>query len=147
MCGKVASNAGIPVNTDLRRFILPSILGGAAIGLVVLGIGGRIMMRIIAHWEGRVPALTPSGTFTVVMMGTIAGIAGGLIHGLLRRFVSKAPIRIAAFLVVCILFTLRGVNDLLLRPRLLFVAIVLIYCVTLELVTRRDWRNRDPIAA
>jgi hypothetical protein len=51
------------------RSLLHSVLAGAATGFVVLGIGGRTMMRIIAHWEGRVPVLTLSGAFTVVMIG------------------------------------------------------------------------------
>ena len=36
-----------------------SALAGVAIGFVILGIGGRVIMRVIAHWEGRVPAFTP----------------------------------------------------------------------------------------
>lgn len=51
-------------------------------------------MRIIAHWEGRVPAFTPSGTFTVVMMGALAGLGGGVAHGLRSGlFRPRAPLR------------------------------------------------------
>jgi hypothetical protein len=121
------------VNT-LARTILRSALTGAAIGLVVLGIGGRFIMRIIAHWEGRVPVLTPSGTFTVVMMGTLAGLAAGVIDGLLRRFVARTPIRVMLFAVICAAFTYYAVNELLLRPRLTFVALSLAYVAVLELV-------------
>jgi hypothetical protein len=119
------------------RSLVPSVLAGALTGLVVLGVGGRMMMRIIAHWEGRVPVLTPSGTFTVVMMGTIAGTAAGVIHGLLRRFVKNPSLRILAFLTICVLFTLYGVSGLLPRPRLLFVAITLVFAVLVEILTRR----------
>ncbi|HLE55492.1 MAG TPA: hypothetical protein VJB15_00270, partial [Rhodothermia bacterium] len=76
------------MNTIVRS-VLRSAIAGAAIGFVVLGIGGRIIMRIIAHWEGRVPVLTPSGTLKVVMMGALAGLTGGVIHGLLRQFVPR----------------------------------------------------------
>lgn len=117
------------------RLVLRSALAGAAIGLVVLGIGGRIIMRIIAHWEGRVPAFTPSGTFTVVMMGALAGLAAGVVHGLLRRFVARAPIRLLVFTVFCVAFTYHGVNALLPRPRLLFVALTLVYVAALEVVS------------
>lgn len=122
---------------NFLRSLLPSVLAGAATGFVVLGIGGRTMMRIIAHWEGRVPVLTLSGAFTVVMMGTVAGIAAGLIHGLLRRFISQEPLRIAAFFAICVLFTLYGVKETLPRPKLLFVGITLVYCLVLELIMRR----------
>jgi len=118
------------------RSLLPSTLAGALVGFVVLGIGGRVMMRIIAHWEGRVPVLT-SGTVTVLLMGTIAGIAAGIVHGLLLRFITPALVRVAAFLVFCVLFTLYGVHDLLLRPKLLFIAIAVVYAILVEIVTKR----------
>ena len=38
--------------------ILRSALIGAAIGLPILGVGGRGIMRIVAHMEGRVPGPT-----------------------------------------------------------------------------------------
>ena len=119
------------------RSLLPSVVVGTIVGLVVLGIGGRLMMRVIAHWEGRVPILTPSGTFTIVMMGTIAGAAAGIIHGILQRSITRVPTRIAAFLAFCVLFTLYGVKELLPRPKLLFIAITLVYVMLVETITRQ----------
>lgn len=126
----------MPVNT-IARSVLRSALTGAAIGFVVLGIGGRIIMRIIAHWEGRVPAFTLSGTFTVVMMGALAGLAGGVVHGLLRRFIARTPIRVLVFAVICVAVTYRAVNALLPRPQLTFVALTLIYVTVLELISSK----------
>ncbi|HUQ19074.1 MAG TPA: hypothetical protein VM099_05625 [Gemmatimonadaceae bacterium] len=123
----------------MRRFlrsIAPSVIIGALVGFVVLGIGGRIMMRIIAHWEGRVPVLT-SGTVTVLLMGTLAGAFAGLAHGLLRRFVRNKAIRVGAFFVFCTLFTIRGVHGLLIRPQLLFITLTLVYCIAVEIVMLR----------
>src|SRR4026209_1371528 len=108
------------------RSLLPSVLAGALVGFVVLGIGGRVMMRIIAHWEGRVPVLT-SGTLEVLLVGTLAGAAAGIVHGLLRRFVASSPSRMAAFLAFCVLFTIYGVHNVLLRPMLLFGAVPAAY--------------------
>jgi len=124
------------VNT-VARSILRSALSGTAIGLVVLGIGGRMIMRIIAHWEGRVPVLTPSGTFTVVMMGTLAGLAGGVVHGLIRRFITRTPVRVVSFVVICVAFTYYAVNELLPRPRLTFVALTLAYVAVLEVISSK----------
>ena len=118
----------------VARSISRSALTGAAIGLVVLGIGGRFIMRIIAHWEGRVPVMTPSGTFTVVMMGALAGLAGGVVHGVIRQFISRTPIRVLLFVGICVAFTYYAVNALLPRPRLLFVALTLAYAAVVELV-------------
>ena len=114
-----------------------SALLGAAVGFVILGIGGRILMRMIAHWEGRVPAFTPSGTFTVVMMGALAGVSAGVVHGLLRRFVTQTVIRVALFVAVCVAFTWHGANALLPRPRLSFVALTLAYVLVLELISSK----------
>ena len=114
-----------------------SAVAGTAIGLVVLGVGGRVIMRIIAHLEGRVPVLTPSGTFNVVMLGAVAGLAGGVVHGLLRRFVTRTTIRVALFVVFCVAFTWHGANELLPRPRLMFVAMTLAYAVILELISSK----------
>jgi hypothetical protein len=125
------------------RSLVPSVLAGAVVGFIVLGIGGRVMMRIIAHWEGRVPVLT-SGTLTVLMMGTIAGVAAGIIHGVLLRFIVRTPIRVAAFVAICVLFTLRGVSGLLPRPKLLFIGITLVYAIAVELVTQRRMRKPLP---
>jgi hypothetical protein len=111
-------------------------LRGALVGLPILGIGGRIMMRIIAHWEGRTPVLTPEGTFTIVAMGTLLGALGGIVHALLTRFVRNQPLRLALFGLISVLFTLRAVNELLLRPRLLFLALMLVYAIVLEMLTR-----------
>ncbi len=56
---------------DLRSWLIR----GALIGLVVLGIGGRLLMRVIAHMEGRVPVFTTQGSLTVVFAGTVAGVS------------------------------------------------------------------------
>ena len=104
---------------------------------MILGIGGRVIMRIIAHWEGRVPVLTPSGTFTVVMMGALAGLAAGVVHGLLRRFVTRTAIRVALFVAFCVAFTWHGANALLPKPRLIFVALTLAYVAVFELVSSK----------
>ena len=115
------------------RSILPSVGVGAVAGLIVLGVGGRIMMRVVAHWEGRQPVLSAGGTFTVVMMGMVAGAAAGIVYGVLRRFVKNYPLQLGMFFTFCVLFTLRGVNELLGRPKLLFVGITLIYCTIVAL--------------
>lgn len=93
------------------------------------------MMRIIAHWEARTPVLT-SGTVTVIAMGTIAGAIGGIIHAVLVRLVRSRLIRLALLEIIGILFTLYAVRDLLIRPKLLFVAIMVVYVIVLEAVTR-----------
>ena len=130
---------------NLFRPVARSALMGAAIGFPILAVGGRILMRVIAHWEGRQPVLTFGGTLTVLFAGTMAGLAGGIIHGLLRRFVHHLVLRNAVFAIVCVLFTWRAVNLLLPRPRLMFVALTIVYVIALELATGRE-STVEPIA-
>lgn len=128
--------------------VLRSALIGAAIGLPILGVGGRGLMRIIAHMEGRVPVLTPGGTFTVVFAGTMFGLTAGAVHGIMRRYIHNILLRNVFFVLVCIGFTWRAVNALLPRPRLMFVALTLVYAVVLEVVTSRQEKttNYSPFA-
>jgi hypothetical protein len=118
--------------------ILRSALTGAAIGLPILGAGGRGIMRIIAHWEGRVPVFTLGGTVTVIFAGTMFGLAAGAVHGILRRYIYNSYARNILFVLICGAFTWRAVNALLPRPRLMFVALTLVYAVILEIITAKQ---------
>ena len=100
-------------------------------------------MRVIAHMEGRVPVLTLGGTVTVLFAGTMFGLAAGAVHGMMRRFIHNILARNILFVVVAIAFTWRAVNDLLLRPRLMFVALTLVFAILLEYVTYVRETSRD----
>ncbi len=114
------------------------LIRGAFLGLVILGIGGRFLMRVIAHMEGRVPVFTPQGSTTVVFAGTVAGALAGLIYHLLRRFVRKPWVRTAAFITICELISWRGVSGLLPLPKAMFMALALVYLVIIDLLGRRS---------
>jgi len=129
---------------SLFSSVARSALIGAAIGIPLLGVAGRILMRVIAHWEGRVPVLTAGGTFTVIFAGTMFGLTAGTVHGLLMRFVRNGVVRNILFAIIAVLFTWRAVNVLLPRPRLMFVALTLVYAIALELVMNRE-RTVQPI--
>src|SRR5512132_637817 len=103
------------------------LLRGALLGLVILGIGGRLLMRVIAHMEGRVPAFTIQGSTTVVFAGTVAGLLSGLIYHLLRRFVRQAWVRTAAFMAICERVSWRAGHLLLPLPQVMFMTLALVY--------------------
>ncbi|HEX6627570.1 MAG TPA: hypothetical protein VF105_06425 [Gemmatimonadaceae bacterium] len=120
---------------ELRRWLLR----GAAVGLIVLGIGGRLLMRVIAHREHRPEMVfTVPGTLTVLIAGTVAGLAGGLIYYLLRRFVRSGAIRTVLFLIACGLLAWRGVHGLLLAPQLMFMGLALVFIVIIDAMGRRS---------
>ncbi|MFL5487181.1 MAG: hypothetical protein ACJ8AJ_01735 [Gemmatimonadaceae bacterium] len=109
---------------------------GSVAGFIILGVGGRVLMRVIAHMEGRTPVLT-AGSLTVLFAGTLAGASAGLIYYVLRRFVKPPWIRTAAFIVICELITWRGVSGLLLLPQLMFMTLAMIYLVVIDVMGRR----------
>ena len=117
---------------ELRSWLIR----GTLVGLFVLGISGRLLMRVIAHMEGRTPVFTPEGTMTAVFAGAVAGAFSGLIYYVLRRFVRQPWLRTVAFIVVCELITWRGVHGLLPRPQLMFMALALVYLVIIDVMGR-----------
>ncbi len=120
------------------------LIRGTLLGLIILGIGGRLLMRVIAHMEGRVPVFTHQGSITVVFAGTVAGALAGLIYHLLRRFVHKPWIRTGAFIAICELISWRGVSGLLPLPKAMFMTLALVYLVIIDLLGRRSPPSINP---
>lgn len=106
--------------------------------MVILGIGGRLLMRVIAHMEGRGPVFTPEGSIAVVFYGTLAGTFSGLIYYLLRRFVHRQWVRTAAFIAICELVSWRGVSGLLPMPQAMFMTLSLVFLVIVDVLGRRS---------
>ena len=118
------------------------LIRGALLGLLILGIGGRLIMRVIAHMEGRTPVFTPEGSIAVGFYGTVAGALSGLIYCLLRRFVRRPWVRTAAFIAICALISWRGVNGLLPLPQAMFMTLALVFLVIVDLLGRRAGHPR-----
>ena len=114
------------------------LMRGTLLGLVILGVGGRLLMRVIANMEGRAPVFTPEGTVAVVFYGTVAGALSGLIYHLLRRFVHKPWLRTAGFVAICGLISWRGVSGLLPVPKVMFMTLALVFLVIIDLLGRRS---------
>jgi len=120
---------------ELRRWLFR----GALAGFVVLGVGGRLLMRVIAHREHRpVTVFTVPGTLTVLFAGTVAGLAAGLIYYLVRRFVRDSWLRTAVFVIVCGFIAWRGVHGLLMVPQLMFMALAAIFLIIIDVIGRRS---------
>lgn len=114
-----------------------SLIRATLLGLVVLGIGGRVLMRVAAHLEGRAPAFTIDGTVAVIFYGTVAGAFAGIVYYVLARFVASDLGRTAAFLIICGLVSWRGVHGLLPIQQAMFMALALAYLVIVDVVGRR----------
>jgi hypothetical protein len=87
------------------------LLLGAGVGLVVLGVGGRIAMRAIALASHTPSAFSVGGTATVVLLGVASGVGGGLLYALLYRLVPRPRfVRSGLFGITLVLLTLRGLR-------------------------------------
>jgi hypothetical protein len=118
---------------------------GIALGLTILGIGGRIAMRVIAHATYAAPSFSLGGTMTVVFMGAVSGAAGGVIYAVLARVLpDRAVIRGVMFAVVLTLLTLRGTSPSTSLSLSLFVPLALLYGALLDYVHRRRFAASAP---
>lgn len=123
-------------------------LVGIALGLLILGIGGRIAMRVIAHATYAAPSFSFNGTMTVVLMGAVSGAAGGVIYAVLARFLpDRAVIRAALFGVILTLLTLRGTSPSTPLSLSLFLPLALLYGALLDYVHRRRFAPSAPTLA
>lgn len=88
-------------------------------------------MRAIALQLGQVPSLTASGTTTVLLAGTLSGLAGGAIYAVLHRFVRQRVARELLFAAALLFLTLRGLHPVRPLPLALFGACVATWAVLL----------------
>jgi hypothetical protein len=117
---------------------------GAWLGLWLLGVGGRIAMRVVAVALGQAPVLG-AGTLTVVAAGVLAGAAGALLYAVSRAVAARVgrawvrPLRLALFAALLALVTARGLQGSP-GPTWLFWVLVGAYGVALDVALVRRAR-------
>lgn len=124
------------------------LLLGAGVGLIVLGVGGRIAMRAIAVANRASPSFSIGGTATVVFLGVVSGVGGGLLYALLHRFVQRPRlVRTALFTIALVLLTLRGLRPI--QPFALewFMPLALGYGAIVDVAFTRWARRRSAMSA
>lgn len=134
---------------SLRNWISGILIGGGT-GLIVLGIGGRLAMRALALQERPAAAFTLGGTITVILLGAVSGIAGGLGHVVLFRFLPHFHwLRRALFGALLLLIALRGLSGQATTLALmLFVPLVVVYALIVAgLLERRARSSWETVAA
>ena len=121
---------------------------GIALGVLILGIGGRIAMRVIAHATYAAPSFSLGGSLTVVLMGAASGAAGGVIYAVLARFLPDRTVtRAVLFGVTLTLLTLRGTSPSTPLSLGLFLPLALLYGALLDYVHRRRFAPSPPSLA
>ena len=92
---------------------IAGILAGVLLGFVLLGVGGRAGMRIIALVEGRTPAFTLEGTIAVALLGAGAGAIVGALFLLSRvLFPTRRVYRVALFWSIVGVLVYRGLRPI-----------------------------------
>lgn len=70
---------------NAMRKTLVSLVAGIVLGALFIGGGGRVVMRILAHADGRDPGFSAGGTAEILIYGALAGGAGALAYMALRK--------------------------------------------------------------
>jgi hypothetical protein len=125
---------------DFRSTLIRATL----LGFLILGIGSRLLMRVVAMMQGTPPAWTFEGTLTVVFLGTVSGLGAGVIYYLLRRFVDRPWVRTAAFIAICGLISWRGVHGVPPVQQVMFMALAIAYLVLIDILGRLATRASAP---
>ena len=100
---------------------------GSVLGFLILGIGSRLGMRVIAHAQNQPAGFSLGGSMTVVFLGLVTGVAMAAIFLVCRiLFPSRPWLRSAVFWIVCLALTLRGLNPVSVLTASVFIPLVLL---------------------
>jgi hypothetical protein len=132
------------------------IIAGAIFGVVFGGVGGRIVMRLIAVIDestagaktdfATVGEITVGGSFTLLVLSTIAGVIGGVIYVAVRRWLPWSHVARGAFFGLLMTFgpgfiALGEVDLQIFEPALpifaMFVALIVLYGIGVAMLTDR----------
>lgn len=119
------------------RRALATVIYGTVLGTLILGVGGRIAMRVIATSTSGVTGFSFGGTLTVIFLGAASGAAAGGILSAIRAALSRWPAaQTITFWLLLVAITLRGLRPLDTLRVVLFLPLVLLLGILLQVVTR-----------
>jgi hypothetical protein len=128
--------------TPAARAALATLLWGMGLGLLILGVGGRVAMRLVAELTTGVGGFSIGGSFTVVALGLASGGLGAAILLVARRLLrSWPPAPTLLYWSLLLALTLRGLRPLDQLRLGLFLPLVALFGILLQW---RTWRYRRP---
>jgi hypothetical protein len=133
----------------LSHPVARTLVAGVFVGLLVLGVGGRIVMAAITAKAGGTPRYTVEGTLTVVMLGAASGLAGAVLAMISRAVATRLLPRFAwtQYLLLgalLLLVTMRGLRGTAPAGSGYFYLLVAIYGLILAIFIQRRNRSPDP---
>lgn len=127
---------------------MKTLLLGVASGALILGIGGRIAMRGITVMSGGIPGFSWGGTMTVILLGALSGLAGAVVLlGVRAMLPRRAALRGTIYWAFLILVALRGLNPIDPQRLLLFMPLILLYGITLQVLSCKVARVSEPLSS
>jgi hypothetical protein len=119
------------------RRVLTTVIYGAVLGTLILGVGGRLAMRVIATSTSGNTGFSFGGTLTVIFLGAASGAVAGGILSALRAALGRWPAaQTITYWLLLVAITLRGLRPLDTLRVALFLPLVLLLGVLLQVVTR-----------
>lgn len=122
---------------------LATLFWGMVLGAVVLGVGGRIAMRLIGEATTGSSGFTLGGSLTVVFLGLASGLLGGAFLLVARTFFRRwPPLPTLVYWFLLLAITLRGLRPVDAQRLLYFLPVIGLFGFLLQW---RTWRYRQPV--
>jgi hypothetical protein len=123
------------------RIATRTLVVGTVLGLLILGIGGRLVMAWITTQAGGTPRYTLGGTTTVILLGAVSGFAGAVMwivsRGITARFLTRfAWSQYVLLGAMLLLVTMRGLRGTAQAGSSYFYLLVALYGIGLVWFTR-----------
>lgn len=122
---------------------LAGILLGSVVGTVILGVGGRVAMRVFAIATNVPGGFSLGGSTTVIFLGAVSGAAGGLLLVLSRRLLPTRRFwRTTLFWGLCLAIALRGLQPVDTLRLAVFLPVIALFAAALQVVWCRVYLPR-----
>jgi hypothetical protein len=116
-----------------RRDWLAGLGAGATLGFVILGVGARAGMRLVAFASGQAPTFTVEGSVAVGLLGALTGALVATVFLLLRTTLpTRRWTRGVVFWAVCGALALRGLRPVTMLNAGIFLPLFVLHGVLLH---------------
>ena len=127
-----------------RRDWIAGLAAGASLGFVILGMGSRAGMRVIAIAAGQTPSFSIEGSIAVSLLGAATGALVAAVFLLARTTLpTRRWLRGALFWAVCGALVLRGLRPVTPLNAAVFVPLFLLHGALLHTFWCRVYLTRS----
>jgi hypothetical protein len=132
-----------------RGLVARTLVAGTLLGVLILGVGGRLAMAAIVATHGARPTFSLGGTLTVIGLGAVSGLAGGVL-ALVSRIAMRSLMpgrewpQYVLLGALLLLVTHRGLHGTEPLGRWFFIPLVGVYGISLvKLMSRHSGSRSD----